>query len=520
MQNKKIYLDNKLNILEPLQEILQKLHISFNVIEINDDFLIQSDNNYSIILIEFKTILNYKDFSFHKIIINNPDSSIIIVYNSEENIDFKKFAEYRNCDFISSDNIHNIVEFIEYSKRKNTIIGNTINTYNKKIADMMCFQNFFNTINLGVITLDSSLEIKKYNKRAKELLNRNKIDALKDIFDLEDYNDFQREISSFLNDEKFDTTLNYYLKDSDNNNIPMEIILHKIIQFNATYISFIFDDITEKIKKDNELNVIIEEMQFNRDIIEQNASEQIALNSKLFEQQEELTRLNASKDKFFSIIAHDLKTPFQSLLGYSDILSRDIENMDDEEISLFASNLNHSAHKLFKLLENLLHWSRIQRGVIQYNPEEEDLYLMAELNIDLVKSRVEQKSITLKNEIAPGTTCYGDANMVNTILRNLISNSIKFTDKNGTITLKSSYDKDYVCLHVVDTGVGMTQEVMDKIFRIDQHHTTPGTNEEEGTGLGLILCHELAQKNNGELTVSSEVGKGSDFKLKIPKRKK
>ena len=330
--------------------------------------------------------------------------------------------------------------------------------------------------------------------------------------------DFYEKINNFKNnpnDEVFKSFEAFLIK-KDSTKAPFDISLYTIEVDGKNYLINIMRDITEKVEANHEIENLIEEMQISKEIMENNANEQIILNSKLYEQQEELKQLNAAKDKFFSIIAHDLKNPFQSLIGYSEILAKNINTLPDNEVQEFSKHLHLSATKLFKLLENLLHWSRIQRDAITVSKDKVDIFLLAEQNVDIANMTAKKKNIQIKNKIKPGSEAYADANMLNTIFRNLLSNAIKFTPEAGTISLSSFAKNNMIHVRFQDTGIGMEQDDIKKLFRIDKHHITPGTNNEQGTGLGLILCKELIEKNDGSISVESYPKEGTIFTISIP----
>lgn len=235
------------------------------------------------------------------------------------------------------------------------------------------------------------------------------------------------------------------------------------------------------------------------------------------EQTDKLQTLNATKDKFFSIIAHDLKNPFGVILATTEFLSDSSFEMSKQEIEEFTKDLNDSAKLVFNLLENLLTWARSQKGSISFNPEAARLKTISEIQMYMLKPQAEKKGITLKMDIDEDIAFFGDQNMISTVIRNLLSNSIKFTKECGTVTLRARYTDDgFVTMCVEDTGVGMSQETIDKLFRIDVNVTTMGTSQERGTGLGLILCQEFLEKNNGKIRVESTEGVGSKFIFTIP----
>ncbi len=251
------------------------------------------------------------------------------------------------------------------------------------------------------------------------------------------------------------------------------------------------------------------ELKFSKDIV-------IASNKKLEEYRNELEQVIRSKDKFFSIIAHDLRGPFSGFIGLTSMLMEDFEELGKEDIVQISGSLNSSAKHLYELLENLLDWSRSQMGKMDYNPINTDLYQNVTKVFSLLEAKSKEKNISLETSITINTYAYADNNMLNTILRNLISNAIKFTYSGGKISIDSVASDDFVKVSVADTGTGMTEDAMEKIFRIDTKYTTPGTNEEKGTGLGLILCKELVEKQGGEISVSSELDKGTIFTFTLP----
>jgi signal transduction histidine kinase len=239
-------------------------------------------------------------------------------------------------------------------------------------------------------------------------------------------------------------------------------------------------------------------------------------NHKIKKQNVELQELNASKDKFFSIIAHDVKNPFQGILGLSKLLEENLSMFSEEETVEIATQIHNSTSSLYKLLENLLEWSRVQLGKIPFEPNVMPINSIAQGNFELLSTNAEAKSITFQNNVPEGTQAYADYNMVTTIVRNLISNAIKFTPEGGTITVAATTNNDLVEISVIDTGVGIPDKIKEKLFSIEENVTTPGTNNEPGTGLGLILCKDLTEQNGGTISVESEEGKGTTFCFTLP----
>lgn len=240
------------------------------------------------------------------------------------------------------------------------------------------------------------------------------------------------------------------------------------------------------------------------------------VNTKVQQQNTALQELNATKDKFFSIISHDLKGPLNSLTSFSRLLINHSESLSKEEIQMLAKDLDKSLKNLFALLENLLEWSRSQTGNIEFKPEVFSITDTLVLNRDLLTAQAQNKGITLIVEPREEILINAHKNSIETVVRNLISNSIKFTPSGGTITVDAKRMNGQVLVSVVDTGVGMGPEILGKLFRIDTKHSTRGTADEKGTGLGLILCKDFVEKNGGEIGVTSELGKGSRFYFTIP----
>ncbi|WP_372642958.1 tetratricopeptide repeat protein [Ancylomarina sp.] len=236
------------------------------------------------------------------------------------------------------------------------------------------------------------------------------------------------------------------------------------------------------------------------------------INGKLEESNSKLEIINATKDKFFSIISHDLRSPFNPILGFSELIKTELKTTKDLAVlEEYNSSVSESAQNLFTLLENLLQWANSQRGELEFSPVQFDLYELVQSNLNLFKLKTADKSIKLSSDIKPNTLAYGDLNMVNTIVRNLISNALKFTEPNGEVSLSAKHENDFILLSIRDTGIGITKENQEKLFKLDCNFTTYGTGDESGSGLGLILCKEFVNKNGGEIWVESQIDKGSNF---------
>ena len=239
----------------------------------------------------------------------------------------------------------------------------------------------------------------------------------------------------------------------------------------------------------------------------------------LRQSENQLRELNKTKDKFFSIIAHDLRAPFHGLLGYSEILIDEYEDLTDEERKNFINGIQSLSSSSYKLLTNLLDWSRLQRGAMDFSPKQ--LNLLEEINstVSLLNDTAKSKNIIIDNRINPRHTVYADKNMLETITRNLISNAIKFSHGNSKIIIGSNEEEIFTEIFVKDFGVGIPQNELKNLFKLDQQKSKKGTGNEEGTGLGLHLCKEMVELHKGEIKVTSEEYKGSTFYFTIPKSK-
>lgn len=243
--------------------------------------------------------------------------------------------------------------------------------------------------------------------------------------------------------------------------------------------------------------------------------------NKIRKQKDELAELNATKDKFFSIIAHDLKNPFNSLLGFSELLHDDFDTLDEATKKEFVGYIYNGTQNTYKLLENLLAWSRAQSGKIEFNPSPVNIKALAVENLKLLEPTARAKNIQLQSDLKSDHLNTTDLDLINTVIRNLLSNAIKFTPKYGKVILSANLvsgtqPSEYLEISVKDTGLGIAPETLEKLFKIGKSHSTSGTEGESGTGLGLLLCKEFVEKCGGKIRVESELGKGSKFIFTIP----
>ncbi len=245
----------------------------------------------------------------------------------------------------------------------------------------------------------------------------------------------------------------------------------------------------------------------------------------LREQSEELRELNASKDKFFSIIAHDLRGPFNGFLGLTQIMAEDLPNLTMIEIQEIAVNMRDSAANLFRLLENLLQWARIQRGLIPFDPEVLEALPIVRESLEMLYQSAKRKGIEIEVNVPVCLTFFADRNLLQTVIRNLVSNAIKFTNKGGKINISAKVTNDKnVEIAIKDTGIGMSPELVEQLFRIDVQTGRKGTDDELSTGLGLLLCKEFVERSGGKIWVKSipeneSSENGSTFYFTVPLEK-
>ncbi len=233
-------------------------------------------------------------------------------------------------------------------------------------------------------------------------------------------------------------------------------------------------------------------------------------------QNQNLLSLNADKDKFFAIVAHDLRNPFQSLLGFSRLMVEDLPTLTLDEIQKMAMNMRTSANKLYNLLENLLEWSMLQRGMLSFKPESFLLWEGLESNMELVREAAGNKCIDIRYDIPENQAVVADIPMFGSLIRNLLFNAVKYTPKGGNITIKAKPDPDNsVEISISDTGIGMNQEMVNNLFQSDRQTNRRGTDDEPSSGLGLVICRDFVQKHGGKIWIESEEGKGSTFSFTL-----
>lgn len=286
--------------------------------------------------------------------------------------------------------------------------------------------------------------------------------------------------------------------------LPMMVAENKlgaiIIAFN-TFHKFTVDEVKRGEIAARQISLIVDKMR----IVEN-----------LRRNEDRLKQINIEKDKFFSIIAHDIKSPFSAFLGLTEIMADDFDHFTLKEIQSFILTMRNSASNLYRLLENLLEWSRIQRGITEFNPKSVALSGVVNESFELLQQAAAKKDIEIVHHIPENFKVYADIHMLETILRNLTSNALKFTPKGGKITISAISENKASIIIVKDTGIGMSPQMIADLFRIDANTSRPGTDNEPSTGLGLILCKEFVEKHGGKIWAVSEETKGSQFFINLP----
>jgi len=252
-------------------------------------------------------------------------------------------------------------------------------------------------------------------------------------------------------------------------------------------------------------------------------TEKLNIQQQLVRYNQELTNLNETRDKFFSIIAHDLRAPYSSLIGFTELLMEDLDKLERSEVRDYLRIIRNSAKNSFNLLENLLAWSRLQTGRMPYDPKKMNLWDVVEDVISVLYSLAYRKKIEISNLVSPAIELLADKNMINTIIHNLLMNAIKYSPMGGAVSIAAIEDEhnsengSQPCfsISVIDNGIGMDKEVLDNLFSSDKV-PLPGTDKEQGTGLGLVISREMVERHGGIITVESNPGKGAVFTFTVP----
>lgn len=374
-------------------------------------------------------------------------------------------------------------------------------------------QTLFNLTREGFIICTGDGAIKEINESCCGLLQLTKEELLeRSVTDfLLNHEDYAAIDSSSLLAAKEPKLI--CLKRKNGTLLPVEIIIKKVSD--EKFLLLINHEISAHLNYD-EISQKLEELQFNKDLLEERSAELNILSAQLAQSESELKELNASKDKFFSILAHDLKSPFSGLIGYMDLLVEDFDTLSLSEIKEYINNVHSVVGNIYDLTKNLLDWSRLQNGRMECNIVKLNLYETVMYAASLVSANARNKKISIANNVDKYATVFADDMMLNSVFENLLSNAIKFTPRGGTITISSKPINIFHEISIVDSGIGMSEETLQKIFRIESVHTTLGTEKEKGTGLGLLLCKEMIERQKGAISVESKVNEGTKFSFILP----
>lgn len=511
--------------------------------------------------LKFQNIINnsLQGILIHKnnrVIFANPAAEEITGYSESELKSFDSDAFWNIIHPDDNDILRNIVDGnLENSERKSVVVR----IRNKNLTTIW-LELFITPIEfegeaaLQIVFIDST---KKILAEQSEILYREKLKALvNSIPDLVYYKGLNHEIQQvndsyakffgrdknnvegkflldFLNressefaDEKDDEVFQYlkpivYEQSTPNykNEIrTFEIAKTPIFDYegNITGLVGIAHDVTERKQREEELKDLVETLNRLNGENQKQLNELNQLNLQLTNSKNKLKELVTTKDKFFSIIAHDLKNPFNLLINVSNLLLENFHEYTEEEIISKIKDINESSKQSYSLLENLLNWSRTQSGNISFSPAEFDLYEIIINTIYAFKKLADKKEIKIKSEVELNTIVCMDFNMISTVLRNLISNAIKFTMPGGKIEIFIENQYDEIIISVSDNGIGIDDTILSKLFRIDSNISHKGTLNESGTGLGLIISKEFVEKHGGKIWAESKPGSGSTFKFSLP----
>lgn len=378
--------------------------------------------------------------------------------------------------------------------------------YNKIRENEEKYRLLFEFMPLGITISNIKGNILESNKESEKLLGISRAEHTKRKIDSEDWKLVRTDFSPMLPSEypsaialrenRLVTNRELGIV-KDNNIITWLNVSAAPFPLKDYGVIVVYNDITRQVEAEKKL---------------------IEHDKKLQEYARDLKSLNDTKDKFFRIIAHDLKNPFGSLLGASEYLNKHAAKQEEEKVKKLSRILYDSAKSGYDILANLLEWSKSQTGTLKFNPEKITLKDILQSNINFVSTLAESKEIRITTDLPDDLEITADTNMLNTIIRNLVTNALKFTPREGKINIGAKRETGVIHVMVKDTGTGIPKTDLEKLFRIDVKYVNPGTENEKGTGLGLILCREFVTQHGGRIWVESEVGRGSTFHFTIPEQ--
>ncbi|MBL1215543.1 MAG: PAS domain S-box protein [Ignavibacteriae bacterium] len=367
----------------------------------------------------------------------------------------------------------------------------------------------------GSLVYSNNYLLNLIGKQQDQVLNSN---WFSEIFDSDFSEQLRTELETALKNGKnlFEFNTDIIFGEKETKNISGSVIIERDSDnefLGAVLIGLDTSHEKELLKSIEALNQKIES---NDEVMKKSEAEISELNAKLIKVKNELKHLSADKDQYLSIIAHDLRSPFSALYGFTEYVYNDFEKLTKDELRDNFNNIYKSAKSMYNLLDNLLQWSRIQSGKIKYESSQINAAKIVNTVLELYKVIAEKKGIEIINNIDENIFVTADETMLEITLRNLLSNAVKFSERNSKVWISSDEEDGEIKFTVEDEGIGIDKDVLPKLFKLHQNKSTPGTEGEEGTGLGLLLCKEFVTKNKGKIWVESKVGTGSSFFFTLP----
>ncbi len=419
----------------------------------------------------------------------------------------------------------------ENDSKVESVLTMIVDINNKKIAEQNLFENELILHKVtehahdAIVMMDGAGRVSYWNKAATEIFGYEIDDILgKNLHQLlssqNDYSVFAKAFPEFKATGKgrlVNKTYEVNAIKKDGDIVPVELSLSAVKIDNEWSSIAIIRDISVRKESEEEIFKLLEEIYLSRELLEEEKVKLNETNIKLSESEENLKEIIRMRDRFFKIIAHDLRNPIGSFGQLTSLMKESWAELDEEDKIEIVNSLDKAAAAAFDLLDNLLEWAKLQNSDVNINKQNIDLYPLLNKIISHSELSANNKNIKIHNGLFKNSYAFIDREMVQTIFRNLISNALKFTPNDGNIYIKCIELENIWEISIEDTGVGMSQEKLAELFRIDKQVTTRGTNNEKGTGLGLILCKEFAEKNNGTIRVESELKKGTKFILTLPK---
>lgn len=376
------------------------------------------------------------------------------------------------------------------------------------------FKTYIQAAPMGIVSIDKDGKIRGCNRAFQELLKTTEENLLDtNIF----YYIFQRQ-------DLFKDAISQLTKESRTIELIMQDTNEKIfwsrisaVPLKDDEILCFIEDIDDKKRAEEEQRALLDALRLSNQKIEQTLQEKDNLINELQDTQNQLQETIKAKDKFFSIISHDLRGPFSGFLGLTDMMAKDLEDLSLRELRKMSQAIYKSANSVYKLLDDLLQWSRLQLGKIPYNPEKITLKEIVNNSLYTLRELAHNKEIALSIDVPDDFVVYCDRNMITGVIRNLVTNGIKFTNRGGWIKIfVNKVEGGFAEIAVADNGVGIADEIKDKIFRLDAQVSTKGTEKETGSGLGLILCKEFVEKHGGIMYFNSKENEGTTFFFTLP----